>query len=298
MTVASQTSRVSYSGDGSTTAFAVPFYFLAAGDLKVYKGGALQTLTTNYTVSGAGNEAGGTVTFVSAPTSSQSVVILRDTALTQGVDYAPNDPFPAASHEQALDRLTMISQRLNDKLGQALLIPDDEQLTGTVPARATRAGKYLTFDATGNPSVSSTDVQSLVTSAQTSAAAAATSATNAATSATLSADSASSAAAVASTINFSLASFNSSLAATIPTFHLFSGNGTTTTFTLSVNPVNKDAIDVYISGVYQQKSRYSLSGSSVTFSTAPPTGSSNIEIKCAPLVAFQTTTDVDYGQIV
>ena len=35
MTVSSTQTRVSYSGNGTTTAFAVPFYFLANSDLLV-----------------------------------------------------------------------------------------------------------------------------------------------------------------------------------------------------------------------------------------------------------------------
>ena len=70
MTVSSQTSRVSYAGNGSTKAFAVSFYFLADSHLKVILRAAdgsetVKTLTTDYTVSGAGNPSGGTVTITS-----------------------------------------------------------------------------------------------------------------------------------------------------------------------------------------------------------------------------------------
>ena len=53
------------------------------------------------------------------------------------------------------------------------------------------------------------------------------------------------------------------------------GDGTTTVFTLSVSPTSTAYIDVYIAGVYQQKSSYSLSGADVTFSAAPPTTITN-----------------------
>ena len=53
------------------------------------------------------------------------------------------------------------------------------------------------------------------------------------------------------------------------------GDGTTTVFALSVSPTSTAYIDVYIAGVYQQKSSYSLSGANVTFSTAPPTTITN-----------------------
>ena len=126
MTISTTTARVAYTGDGSTTAFAVPFYFLANADLDVYQDGTLKTITTHYTVTGAGVEAGGTVTFGTAPALDESVVIVRDTALTQATDYPPNDPFPAASHERALDRLTMIAQRNRDLIDRSFRLSDDD----------------------------------------------------------------------------------------------------------------------------------------------------------------------------
>jgi hypothetical protein len=143
MTVATTTSRVEYAGNGSTTAFSVPFYFLANADLKVYQGGVLKTLTTHYNVSGAGNPAGGTVTFVAAPTTGQAVVIFRDPALTQNVDYVPNDPFPATSHEQALDRLTMIAQRNRDLIGRALVLPDGDASGASTTLPTPEASKLI-----------------------------------------------------------------------------------------------------------------------------------------------------------
>lgn len=124
MTVSSQISRIEQLGDGTTTAFAVNFYFLENSDLKVFVNGVLQTITTNYTVTGAGNPAGGTVTFVSAPANGVQVVIFRDPALTQGLDYIDNDPFPAESHERGLDKLTMIAQRIRDLVSRALRLGD------------------------------------------------------------------------------------------------------------------------------------------------------------------------------
>ena len=53
------------------------------------------------------------------------------------------------------------------------------------------------------------------------------------------------------------------------------GDGTTVAFTLSVSPTSTAYIDIYIAGVYQQKSSYSLAGAVVTFSTAPPTTITN-----------------------
>ena len=58
----------------------------------------------------------------------------------------------------------------------------------------------------------------------------------------------------------------------------FTGNASTVDYTLSTSPASENAIDVYINGLYQQKDTFSLSGSTLTFSTAPPNGST-IEVK-------------------
>ena len=48
------------------------------------------------------------------------------------------------------------------------------------------------------------------------------------------------------------------------------GDGSTTTLTLTNGAATENNTQVYIDGVYQSKSNYSLSGTTITFSTAPP----------------------------
>lgn len=50
----------------------------------------------------------------------------------------------------------------------------------------------------------------------------------------------------------------------------FTGNNVTTAFTLSSDPVNENNTQVFVGGVYQEKDTYSVSGTTLTFSTAPP----------------------------
>ena len=59
----------------------------------------------------------------------------------------------------------------------------------------------------------------------------------------------------------------------------FSGNGSTTAFTLSAAPANTNSILVAISGVLQDPSTYSVSGTTLTFSPAPPSGTGNISVR-------------------
>lgn len=58
----------------------------------------------------------------------------------------------------------------------------------------------------------------------------------------------------------------------------FNGDGSTVAFTLSTSCESENNLQVYIDGVYQSKSNFSVSGTTLTFSTAPATGTNNIEV--------------------
>jgi len=160
MTVSSSTNRASYSGNGSTTVFAYGFKIFDQDDLTVILRAAdgtetTQTITTHYTVSGVGSVSGGNVTFVTAPASGVTVVILREQPLTQGLDLVANDPFPSASFEDQLDKLTFMVQQHDEELGRAIKASRTNTLTGsefTISA-ADRANKVFSFDSSGDLSV-------------------------------------------------------------------------------------------------------------------------------------------------
>ena len=79
----------------------------------------------------------------------------------------------------------------------------------------------------------------------------------------------------------------------------FNGNGSTTVFTLSQSLDNENVSQVYIDGVYQQKNTYSVVGTAITFSEAPPTGTNNIEVVSITTVAIDTIADdiVTYAKL-
>ena len=56
------------------------------------------------------------------------------------------------------------------------------------------------------------------------------------------------------------------------TLDTFTGDGSTTAFSLSLTPANEDALSVFINGAYQEKGDYSLSGNTLTLDTAPLSG--------------------------
>ena len=70
----------------------------------------------------------------------------------------------------------------------------------------------------------------------------------------------------------------------------FSGDGSTTAFTLSADPSTENNTQVYIDGVYQEKGTYAVSGTTLTFSTAPPNGTS-IEVMAFTASSIGVPTD-------
>jgi hypothetical protein len=70
----------------------------------------------------------------------------------------------------------------------------------------------------------------------------------------------------------------------------FSGNGSTTAFTLSAAPAGTSSILVAITGVVQDPSTYSVVGTTLTFSPAPPTGTGNISVRFLGIPASGVTT--------
>jgi len=154
MTISTESTRVEFTGDGATLPFAVPFKFLDKTDLVVVLRTiltgveAVQTIYTHYTVTGAG-DANGTVTFVTAPPSTQRVVIYNDPPLTQLVDYLAGDTFPAETHETALDRLTIQQKRTREITTRAILLPDaDTDGSGAYDAKSNRIKSLGTPTAT------------------------------------------------------------------------------------------------------------------------------------------------------
>jgi hypothetical protein len=160
MTVPADTvTRLSYTGSGTTGPFTTP-YFLANADLRVVKTliadgtETVLVLTTDYTLTGAGDEDGGALTLVSSLSSSYRLTIINDPVDSQETDYPRTDPFPAASHELALDRRTMVSLRSRDLIDRSLRQPDgDSAAIAELPPKVTRASKYLSFDSNGDPTV-------------------------------------------------------------------------------------------------------------------------------------------------
>jgi hypothetical protein len=162
MTVSSTTVKNSYSGDGSNDTFVYGFKIFASSDLQVIIRSATgtettKTLTTDYTVTGVGTASGGNVVFEAAaiPTATETVVLIRNVPQTQAIDYIANDPFPAETHEEGLDRATMTIQQMQEEINRSIKLSKTNTMTSTefAVAAADRANKILAFDSTGEISV-------------------------------------------------------------------------------------------------------------------------------------------------
>jgi hypothetical protein len=153
MTVSTTTRKNSYTANGSTTVFAYGFKIFNDSDLKVYVNSVLQTIVTHYTVSGAGTESGGNVTFGVAPLNTLSVVIIRTLPRTQATDYVDNSALSATSLEDTADKNCMLIQEVDAKAADGFRFADTVTDAGTITINKTvaqRASKLLSFDAAGD----------------------------------------------------------------------------------------------------------------------------------------------------
>jgi hypothetical protein len=163
MTVSTTIIKNFHNGNASTTNFAYQFRILEDTDLLVIirtnSTGAetTKTLSTHYTVAGAGDASGGSITFTvgNTPASGETVVIRRNVPQTQAIDYIANDPFPAETHEEGLDRSTMVAQQVAEESNRSIKLSRTNTMTSTefTVGATDRANKVLAFDSAGEISV-------------------------------------------------------------------------------------------------------------------------------------------------
>ena len=163
MTVSTTIIKNFHNGNASTTNFAYQFRILEDTDLLVIirtnstGAEATKTLSTHYTVAGAGDASGGSITFTAGniPASGETVVIRRNVPQTQAIDYIANDPFPAETHEEGLDRGTMVAQQVAEESDRSIKLSRTNTMTSTefTVGATDRANKVLAFDSSGEISV-------------------------------------------------------------------------------------------------------------------------------------------------
>lgn len=156
MTVANTHNRMAlYACNGSTKTFDFTFEILDDEHITVILiddnlNEFVQTLNSDYTVSGVGNPSGGAVTFGSAPSSDYKLLLLRDTPIKQDVDYVTNDHFRAETHENAIDKLTLISQDLQEEINRSIKVKKSSILSDLeLPSGSAQASRVIGWDSSG-----------------------------------------------------------------------------------------------------------------------------------------------------
>jgi hypothetical protein len=164
MTISTTTIKNSYSGDGSVVAFTYTFKIADAAFIEVIvktnstgaeSVRAIGTGGTNYAVTGVNEAAGGTVTFVTAPLATETVILRRSTTQTQALDLVENDPFTADSVESAFDKNLALVQELQEESNRSIKLSRTNTMTSTefTVGATDRANKILAFDSAGEISV-------------------------------------------------------------------------------------------------------------------------------------------------
>jgi len=300
MTLTAATTRNDYTATNGQTVFPYTFTALSDTDIKVVKNGVTLTLggANDYTVSGVGSY-GGNVTLNVGATTGDTLSVYLDMPIDRTTNYQNSGDFLAADVNGDVNKAYIAMQQLATELSQGVRKPvaDSGTINMELPVAATRASKLLAFDSSGSvllePYLSNTNLFLTVD---------AFAGDGSTTVFTLSASNTSpshlqvivngllqtvsSYALNGAVLTFSEAPPNGSLievrqfvnkqiASTEFSVNVFTGNGSTMAFTLSSQAVTNNLM-VHINGIYQHKSTYSVSGTALTFSEAPPLNS-NIE---------------------
>jgi len=150
VTLSTTTCRASFNGTGTTGPFSFSFPFNDDTEIVAFTitdNVVTDLLSSQYTITGAGESTGGTLTTTSAVASGTTLVVMRTLPLTQTTDLENTGAFYGETHEDTFDRITMQIQQLKEEINRCLRMPkgvsSDQELS------AARAGCYPFFDADG-----------------------------------------------------------------------------------------------------------------------------------------------------
>lgn len=173
--------RIQYVANGENTTFEFPFAIFKNENIEVYLGDVIQNANT-YTVSGAGQTEGGSITFDSAPAQGTVVTIYRNLDIERTTDFQEGGALRANALNYEFDYQTACQQQIADSLNRSMLLPPyavntDIDLTLPLPA----AGKAIVWNSSGtnleNSTVEVNELESTLLGYKTAAESAATTAT-------------------------------------------------------------------------------------------------------------------------
>lgn len=151
--VSTTTPRIAYTATASQTDFVIPFVFHDTDHIKVYVNDVLIS-ASDYTITGADDEDGGDLVFDTWLSASDSVVIVREVPYELTTHIPPSGPLdiPAVNLQLSLF-VMMLQQAITDWTRSIRQPASDEEDLDALPVAASRASKYLYFDADGQPTV-------------------------------------------------------------------------------------------------------------------------------------------------
>lgn len=150
-----------FTGDGSTTEFVFTFPIIDTSDIEVWLrttatgSQTQQTETTHYSISATNNNfvSGGTVTMVTAPASTQKLLLLRATPQTQSSDIGAYGVL--VTLENALDKQQRQLIDLQEASNRSLKFPktDATTISAIMDSSVDRASQLLGFNSSGEPTI-------------------------------------------------------------------------------------------------------------------------------------------------
>lgn len=173
--------RIQYTANGTLTTYEFPFAIFSTDDIDVYLNNTKQASTV-YTVSGARNSDGGSVTFASAPENGTIITIMRNLSIERTSDFQEGGALRADTLNDELDYQIACQQQIAENLNRSMVLPpyavaNDIDLTLPTPA----AGKAIVWNSDGtnleNSTVEVNALESTLNGYKTAAETAATTAT-------------------------------------------------------------------------------------------------------------------------
>jgi|GEM_PF-1107904 len=180
------TPRIQYSGDGTQSVFTYPFPIFEYGDLEVYEDAVIKALSSDYTVQGAGESTGGTVTFTAPPAANTTVTLRRNVPIKRTSDFQESGEFRASVLNDELDKQIAMLQQVAEDVDRAVAFPATSSSTVDLTLPEPAANGLIAWSAGADGLVNgplTTEIDASVSAAAASASAAASSATDASNSA-------------------------------------------------------------------------------------------------------------------